>query len=135
MSQSRRWRPRSAAAHEAILDADDCYCRETVPEVLAAPRRHEVGPPIDAANLIASRSPIALAVTLEAVRRAGRLDSLEEVLRQEFRTSCAALQSRDLVEGIRALLVDKDRNPRWSPASLAEVTPESIDAYFAPPRT
>jgi len=88
-----------------------------------------------AANLIASRSPIALAVTLEAVRRAGRLDSLEEVLRQEFRTSCAALQSRDLVEGIRALLVDKDRNPRWSPASLAEVTPESIDAYFAPPRT
>jgi enoyl-CoA hydratase len=111
---------------------DDCYSGETVPEVVAALRSHDGGPPIDAADLIASRSPIALAVTLEAVRRASELDSLEEVLGQEFRTSCAALQSHDLVEGIRALLVDKDRNPRWSPALLADVTPERIDAYFAP---
>jgi enoyl-CoA hydratase len=110
---------------------DECYSRPTVPQILSAMRSHAAGPPIDAANLIASRSPIALAVTLEAGRRAGELGSVEEVLRQEFRTSCVALRSHDLVEGIRALLVDKDRTPKWSPASLADVTPEAIDAYFA----
>jgi enoyl-CoA hydratase len=111
---------------------DDCYSHETVPEILASLSGHEVGAAIDAAALIGSRSPIALAVTLEAVRRAAQLNSLEEVLRQEFRTSCAALASHDLVEGIRAQLIDKDRTPKWSPASLADVTPERIDAYFAP---
>lgn len=81
--------------------------------------------------MIASRSPIALSVALEAVRRAASLTTLEDVLRQEFRTSCTALRSHDFVEGIRALLIDKDRNPKWSPASLAAVTAADIDAYFA----
>ena len=61
-------------------------------------------------------------MTLEAVRRAAKLDTLEDVLRQEYRVSCASLRSHDLVEGIRAQLIDKDRNPKWSPATLAEVT-------------
>ena len=38
----------------------------------------------------------------------------------------------DLVEGIRAQLIDKDRNPKWSPASLAAVTTADVEAYFAP---
>ena len=90
---------------------DECFAGETVPDILAELRGHDAGPANDAANLIASRSPIALAVTLEAVRRAAEMDSLEDVLRQEYRTSCAALRSHDFVEGIRALLIDKDRNP------------------------
>ena len=85
-----------------------------------------------AAELISSRSPVALAVTLEAVRRAGTLTSLEDVLRQEFRTSCASLRSHDLVEGIRAQLIDKDRNPKWSPPSPEAVTTADVEAYFAP---
>ncbi len=70
-------------------------------------------------------------MALEAVRRAATLPTLEDVLRQEFRTSCAALRSHDLVEGIRAQLIDKDRNPRWSPAALPDVSPADVDAYFA----
>ena len=89
-------------------------------------------PPKTPANLIATRSPIALSVTLEAVRRAANLDTLEDVLAQDYRVSSASLRSHDLVEGIRAQLVDKDRNPKWSPATLAEVTAADVDAYFAP---
>ena len=67
---------------------------------------------------------------MAAVRRAATLDTLEDVLRQEFRTASAALRSHDLVEGIRALLVDKDRNPKWSPSSLERCSPEAVEAYF-----
>jgi enoyl-CoA hydratase len=110
---------------------DHCYAGETVADIVAALRAHDAGPADEAADLIASRSPISLAVTLEAVRRAAELSTLEDVLRQEFRTSCAALRSHDLVEGIRAQLIDKDRNPKWSPSAIAAVTAADVDVYFA----
>ncbi|CAA0132085.1 Short-chain-enoyl-CoA hydratase [Mycolicibacterium vanbaalenii] len=109
---------------------DHCYGGQTVSDIVAALRGHDAEPAGEAADLITSRSPIAVSVTLEAVRRAASLSTLEDVLRQEFRTSCGALRSHDLVEGIRALLIDKDRNPQWSPPSLDAVTAEDIDGYF-----
>lgn len=111
---------------------DECYAGDTVTDIVAALRGHESGRAHDAANLIATRSPISLAVTLEAVRRAARLETLEDVLRQEYRVSSATLGSHDLVEGIRAQVVDKDRNPQWSPPSLTQVTPGDVEAFFAP---
>jgi enoyl-CoA hydratase len=111
---------------------DHCYAGDTVADIVAALRGHDAGPANDAANLIATRSPIALSVTLAAVRRAAKLDTLEDVLTQDYRVSCASLRSHDLVEGIRAQLVDKDRNPKWSPASLAQVSAADVNAYFAP---
>jgi enoyl-CoA hydratase len=111
---------------------DDCYAGDTVFDIVAALRGHDAGPANDAANVIATRSPIALSVTLASVRRAGKLSTLEDVLTQEYRVSCASLRSHDLVEGIRAQLVDKDRNPSWSPTSLAEVSAADVDAYFTP---
>jgi enoyl-CoA hydratase len=109
---------------------DRCYAGETAVEIVAALRGHDAG--LAAADLIESRSPISVSVALEAVRRAAKLDTLEDVLRQDYRTSCAALRSHDFVEGIRAQVVDKDRNPHWSPASLAAVTTADVEAYFAP---
>jgi enoyl-CoA hydratase len=111
---------------------DHCYAGETIADILAELRGHDAGPTNDAANLIGSRSPTALAVTLSAVRRAAKLSSLEEVLTQEYRVSSASLRSHDLVEGIRAQLVHKDRNPKWSPAALAAVGAEDVDAFFQP---
>lgn len=111
---------------------DQCYAGDTVTDIIAALRGYGAGPADEAANIITTRSPIALAVTLAAVRRAAALDTLEDVLVQEYRVSCASLRSHDLVEGIRAQLVDKDRNPTWSPESLDAVTDADVDAYFAP---
>lgn len=122
--------PSSLAAQRDWID--ECYAGDTVIDIVAALRGHDAGAANDAANLIATRSPIALSVTLEAVRRAAKLDTLEDVLAQDYRVSSASLRSHDLVEGIRAQLVDKDRNPKWSPASLAQVTTADVDAYFAP---
>ncbi len=111
---------------------DECFAGDTITDIVAALRGHDAGPANDAANLIATRSPIALSVTLEAVRRAAKLETLEDVLAQDYRVSSASLRSHDLVEGIRAQLVDKDRNPKWSPASLSAVSTADVEAYFAP---
>jgi enoyl-CoA hydratase len=111
---------------------NQCYGEETVADIIAALHGHGSGEAQEAATVIAGRSPISLAVTLAAIRRARTLATLEDVLVQEFRVSCAALRSHDLVEGIRAQVIDKDRNPTWSPASLAAVTPADVEAYFAP---
>lgn len=122
--------PSALAAQREWID--HCYAGETVADIVAALRGHGAGPADDAADLIATRSPIALAVTLASIRRAAELPTLHDVLVQEYRVSCASLRSHDFVEGIRAQLVDKDRNPTWSPASLSAVTDADVEAYFAP---
>lgn len=111
---------------------DGCFAGDTVEDMIGALRGQGAGPANDAADLIATRSPIALSVTLEAVRRAAALETLKDVLVQDYRVSSASLRSHDLVEGIRAQLIDKDRNPKWSPAQLAAVTAVDVEAYFAP---
>ncbi len=111
---------------------DECFAGDTVEDIIAALRGHDAGPANDAANLLATRSPISVSVALEALRRAAKLDTLEDVLRQEYRTSVGALRSHDLVEGIRAQIIDKDRNPKWSPATLSAVTDADIEEYFKP---
>ena len=110
----------------------DCYAADTVADIVAALRDNDAKPANDAADLIATRCPTALTVTLVAVRRAAKLDALEDALRQEYRTSCASLRSHELVEGIRAQIVDKDRNPKLFPASLAAVIAADVESYFAP---
>ena len=122
--------PSSLLAQRSWIDR--CYAGDSVADIVAALRDCADEPAATAADLIESRSPVAVSVALEAVRRAAPLTTLEDVLRQEFRISCAALRSHDLVEGIRAQVIDKDRNPSWSPASLAAVTAADVDAYFAP---
>jgi enoyl-CoA hydratase len=122
--------PSDLAAQRGWID--ECFAGDTVEDIVAALRGHDAGPANDAANLIASRSPIAVSVALQAVRRAAKLETLEDVLIQDYRVSSASVRSHDLVEGIRAQIIDKDRNPKWSPATLAAVSAADIDAYFAP---
>ncbi|MEV4433166.1 enoyl-CoA hydratase/isomerase family protein [Streptomyces sp. NPDC049585] len=111
---------------------DRCYAADTVEEIVERLRAEAAPAAGEAAATLLGRSPTALKVALAALRRARALGPLERVLEQEYRISCAALSSHDLVEGIRAQVVDKDRTPRWSPATLAEVTAADVERYFAP---
>ncbi|MFF2545368.1 enoyl-CoA hydratase/isomerase family protein [Kitasatospora sp. NPDC058063] len=111
---------------------DSCYAAGTVEEILD--RLRESGEPEakKAVDRIAANSPTAVKATLAALRRARALGPLEAVLDQEYRTSCAALATPDLAEGIRAQVIDKDRSPRWRPATLSAVEPATVARYFAP---
>lgn len=111
---------------------DACFAVDTVEEVLERLAHRAEPAAAETARVLATRSPTALKVTLRALRSARGLDSLPAVLEQEYRISCAALDSPDFVEGVRAQLVDKDRNPRWSPPSLAEVDEALVARFFAP---
>ncbi|GAB2697375.1 enoyl-CoA hydratase/isomerase family protein [Kitasatospora kifunensis] len=122
--------PSALAEQRDWIDA--CYAADTVEEILARLAADGRQAPKEAAEQIAAKSPTALKAALAALRRARSLATLEEVLDQEFRTSCAALAGPDLAEGIRAQVIDKDRNPRWDPPTLAQVTDEAVARFFAP---
>ena len=121
--------PSSLAAQREWIDA--CYAFDSVEEILAALQASPVTEANEAATSIAAKSPTALKVALASLRRARALGSLEEVLDQEYRVSLRCLASAEFAEGIRAQVIDKDRNPRWSPPSLPEVTAEKVEGHFA----
>ena len=83
-----------------------------------------------AARELEQKSPTSLRLTHELLKRASRAESLQSCLVNEFRAACRLLHSHDLFEGIRAAIVDKDRRPRWSPATLAQVEDETIAAML-----
>ncbi|ALJ21886.1 enoyl-CoA hydratase/isomerase family protein [Microbacterium sp. No. 7] len=92
----------------------------------------EPGPDAEAAHaLVASRSPLALAATLRALRTARSLPDLRAALRMEYRAATHAFRRPDFIEGVRALIIDKDKDPRWAPARLDDVTDDAVEAFFA----
>ncbi|WP_018546152.1 enoyl-CoA hydratase/isomerase family protein [Streptomyces sp. LaPpAH-108] len=122
--------PAELAARRGWIDA--CYAADSVELILHRLLAHDDPAAKEAAHGLLTKSPTALKVTLESLRRARRLGPLEAVLDQEYRVSCAALTSPDLLEGVRAQIIDKDRDPRWTPETLAEVTDADVARFFAP---
>jgi enoyl-CoA hydratase/carnithine racemase len=117
------------------LDLINDWCgRAELSEIVAAitSSRHEDAWLTRSAATLASGSPGSAALSHELLRRL-RHSSLAEVFRLELVASLACATRPDLAEGIRALLIDKDRKPRWNPASLADVTPDWLEGFFANP--
>ncbi|SMG61440.1 enoyl-CoA hydratase/isomerase family protein [Paraburkholderia susongensis] len=85
-------------------------------------------------DTLTSLSPTMLHVTREALLR-GRQMTLAECFRMELGIVKRAIEEGDFREGVRALLIDKDREPRWSPATLAEVGPERVRHFLGSPWT
>jgi enoyl-CoA hydratase len=110
---------------------DECYAGNDAPAIVERLIHSNIPEARAVASVILAKSPTGISVTLEALRRSGMAASLEEVLNQDYRVSLTFLEGTELIEGIRAQVIDKDRKPRWSPASLGEVERTVIDTYFA----
>ena len=82
------------------------------------------------ADSLANGSPTAAHVTFEYLRRARQM-SIAEVLRLDLVVARACQRHHDFPEGVRALLIDKDRKPQWSPATFEAVDPAVVAAHFA----
>ena len=78
------------------------------------------------------KSPKSLVLTLAALRGVQKMTSLEEALNVEYRLVTRLLADGEFIEGVRALLVDKDKRPRWSPDRLEDLSPELVERFFQP---
>lgn len=79
---------------------------------------------------LATKSPTSLAVSLEQIRRGRHLATLGECLQMEFGLAQRFLQHPDFKEGVRAQLIDKDKQPHWQPATIAALEPAMIAHFF-----
>jgi enoyl-CoA hydratase len=108
-----------------------CYSGDDAAEILArlaadpAPRAQAT------AELIRTRSPLSVAVTLEAIRRAAQLADVGAVLAQDVALAHRFLARSDFIEGVRAQLVDKDRTPHWRHDRVEDVPRSEVEAMFA----
>ncbi|EKS42379.1 enoyl-CoA hydratase/isomerase family protein [Afipia clevelandensis] len=121
------------AAHRAQIDK--AFAHDTVEAIVAA--LGEDGSDFALATLkaLSEKSPTALKVTLELLRRARNSKSLKECLVREYNSALAVFTSAEFVEGVRAAIIDKDRNPKWSPPRIEDVTPDIVEKYFVPNAT
>ena len=108
------------ASVEAIVDS---LAAERAPRYLDWAQRTRAA--------LARRSPTLLKITLEQLRRGATL-GLADCLRMELNLIHGCFEQGDFLEGIRALILDKDNAPRWRPASLAAVGRESVERFFRP---
>jgi enoyl-CoA hydratase len=109
---------------------DDCYGAddvETIVDRLGSSTSDAARP---ALAIMQKMSPTSLKVTLRNVRAALSFKRVEQSFQQDYRIALACIAGHDFIEGIRAQIVDKDRNPRWRPEKLEDVTPDIVDRHF-----
>jgi enoyl-CoA hydratase len=110
---------------------DRCFSGNSVEAILAALDSEGGGWAEETAAAIGKRSPLALKVTLRQLRQARHLD-FDQAMVMEYRLARHFMAGQDFFEGVRAAVIDKDRRPAWQPATLAEVSDDLVESYFAP---
>ena len=120
---------------------ETAFSQPTVESILAKLREKQQAEATfeqDAIAMLNNMSPTSLKVTLESIRRARHDNDLFKTLKSDFRVASRMTDHSfsspppDFFEGIRALLVDKDKNPQWRHTSLQDVSPNDVDAFFQP---
>ncbi|MEM9277258.1 MAG: enoyl-CoA hydratase/isomerase family protein [Pseudomonadota bacterium] len=83
-----------------------------------------------AAKLMRRGCPLSVACAVEIVRMSREAVTIEEILEQEYRFTYRSMSHGNFIEGIRAQIIDKDRKPKWQPATLEELDNDKISAML-----
>lgn len=122
--------------YKRLKTIDKCFSRNTVEEII-----HALEQEADKNNddwiswtirSLRKASPTSLKVSLRSIRE-GRHQGVGQCLIREYRMACTTIRgdfSRDIYEGFRALLQDKDKNPKWAPSKVEFVIDSMVDRYF-----
>jgi enoyl-CoA hydratase len=110
---------------------DRCFGGESVAEIVRRLEAEATGFGAEQLAALAGKSPLSVHLALAQLRR-GRALPFEDCLRLEYRMVHRVLAGHDFAEGVRALLVDKDKRPRWRHAGLGDVPEAEVEAYLAP---
>jgi enoyl-CoA hydratase len=110
---------------------DGWFAHERMEDIAAALRSDGSELALATLKSLNEKSPRGMVVTLKLLGLARTSHSLEQCLVREYRAALEVFASDDFREGIRAAVIDKDRNPTWSPPRIEDVTPEMVAPYFA----
>jgi enoyl-CoA hydratase len=117
------------AAMQSKIDA--WFAHDRMEDIVAALQRDGSELALSTLKTLNEKSPRGMVVTLKLLRLARASSSLEECLVREYRAALEVFASDDFREGVRAAVIDKDRNPKWSPPRIEDVTPAMVASYFA----
>jgi len=114
--------------HREIIDR--CFVHDNIESIAATLGDATEEFAQKAVATLLKKSPTSLKVALRLLRLA-RQSTLEDCLRREYRAAVRCLRGNDFYEGVRAAIIDKDRNPRWQPEDIRAVSNTIVGQYFA----
>ena len=117
------------AAMQGKIDA--WFAHDRMQDIVASLQRDGSELAQSTLKTLNEKSPRGMVVALKLLRLARTASSLEQCLVREYRAALEVFKSDDFREGVRAAVIDKDRNPKWSPARIEDVTSEMVAPYFA----
>jgi len=118
---------------EAHLEAiDRLFAFDTVEQIFAALEADGSDWALAQLAILKTKSPQSLKVSLRQLRTGAALETFAENMAMEYALGGRVVRTHDFQEGVRAVIVDKDNAPKWSPADLSGVTDAALDALFAP---
>jgi enoyl-CoA hydratase len=116
------------AAMKASIDR--WFANDRMEDIFAALKRDPSEFAQATLKTLNEKSPRGMVVSLKLLRLGRDSSSLEECLVREYRAALEVFRSDDFREGVRAAVIDKDRNPKWSPPRVEDVTAEMLAPYF-----
>lgn len=114
-------------------DIDTIFSLDTIGEILSALEKSEAEWASKALYKIKSASPISICVTLETIRAVRANPGIKNALRQEFRFVSRAMEHGDFIEGVRALIIDKDKQAKWRFPTISDVPDDIVALFLSPP--
>jgi enoyl-CoA hydratase len=106
---------------------------DSVEEIFAALEQDSANPwCVTQLGTLKTKSPQTLKVALRQLREGAKAKSFSDNMRMEYRIGARVVGRHDFIEGVRAVIVDKDNAPKWEPAALEGVTDAMLDDIFAP---
>lgn len=111
---------------------DEIFSLDTIGDILSALENSDAEWASKALYKINNASPISICVTLQSIRAIRSNPGINNALRQEFRFVSRALEHGDFVEGVRALIIDKDKQPNWRFLTIADVPDDIVQLFLSP---
>lgn len=122
--------PGAAPLAEVRDKIDLHFSKDSLDEIIASLEASDDDWAQKTLETLRTKSPLSLRVTYAQIRTGARLE-FEECMALEFRLTNRFMRAPDFYEGVRAVVIEKDQNPQWQPATLDDVTSEMVDKYFA----
>lgn len=124
--------PGPAPLAQRTPDIDRLFAGATLEAIVAALEGDGGEWAAEQLKVMATKSPTTLKVSLRQLAAGAACATFADNMAMEYRIGARIVQSHDFLEGVRAVIIDKDNAPKWSPAAPAGVTDAQLDAIFAP---